>query len=75
MKKHLKHYAQLFLGSALYSLGYAFFIYPNGLIIGGITGVSTILNFAFGVPVGIMMMIIYTDFHFGVQETGFEIYV
>lgn len=58
MKKHLKHYTQLFLGSAIYSLGYAFFLYPNGLITGGITGVSSILNFAFGLPVGIMMIII-----------------
>ncbi|NLL39936.1 MAG: YitT family protein [Clostridiales bacterium] len=73
MKKHLKHYAQLFLGSALYSLGYAFFIYPNGLIIGGITGVSTILNFAFGVPVGIMMMIINIPvFILGFRKLGLK---
>jgi uncharacterized membrane-anchored protein YitT (DUF2179 family) len=58
MARHIRYYAQLLLGSAVYAAGFSFFLYPNGLVTGGITGVSTIINFLTGFPVGIMMIII-----------------
>lgn len=73
MKKHLQHYAQLYLGSVIYSLGYAFLLYPNGLITGGITGVSSILSFAFGFPVGITMIILNIPiFILGFRKLGLK---
>ncbi len=58
MTRHIRHYALLILGSVIYALGFSFFLYPNGLVVGGITGVSTILNFITGLPVGVMMIVL-----------------
>lgn len=73
MKKHLKHYALLYSGSLIYALGYAFILYPNSLITGGITGVSTIINFALGYPVGIVMIILNIPiFILGFRKLGLK---
>ena len=43
-------------GAACYAVGYSFFFYPNAVVPGGLTGVSTIINFLTGLPVGVMSM-------------------
>ena len=45
-------YAQLVLGCVIGAAAYPTFLLPNNIAPGGITGVATILNYVFGVPVG-----------------------
>jgi len=47
-------YAQIFLGCILGALAYPLFLVPNKIAPGGVTGLSTVLNVAFGLPVGIV---------------------
>ena len=51
-------YAQIILGSVLYAAGFQYFLYPNSITTGGVTGVAMIINFLSGFPVGVMTMII-----------------
>lgn len=44
---------KILLGAALYAAGFQFFLYPNSIVSGGITGVSMILNYLTGLPVGL----------------------
>ena len=45
------------VGAALYAAGFQFFMYPNDIATGGITGISMILNYLTGFPVGVMTII------------------
>lgn len=45
------------VGSALYAAGFQFFLYPNAITTGGITGVAMIINFLTGLPVGVMTIL------------------
>lgn len=38
------------LGTALYAFGLHYFVVPNALMEGGVTGISILLNYAFGLP-------------------------
>ena len=49
---------RIILGSALYSAGFQYFMYHNSIITGGITGLSMIVNYLTGLPVGITMILI-----------------
>ncbi len=50
-------YAQLLLGCILGAIAYPLFLVPNKIAPGGVTGLSTVLNIAFGWPVGIVSYI------------------
>lgn len=43
----------LLLGALIYAVGYRFFIEPCRLVLGGATGVATILHYLFFLPVGL----------------------
>ena len=43
----------LFLGIVIYSLGYTAFVLPEQVVMGGVTGISALLFYAFGFPPGI----------------------
>ncbi|MBQ4269154.1 MAG: YitT family protein [Clostridia bacterium] len=43
-KKEIVAYALILLGACLYAVGTVFFIFPNGLLLGGTSGISVILN-------------------------------
>ena len=43
----------LAVGTALYAFGLQYFILPNLLMEGGVTGVAVLLNYAAGIPVSI----------------------
>ena len=62
MKKRLAtycaDYAKIIIGSLLYAVGFEFFLYPNAITTGGVTGVAMIINYLSGFPVGVMTMII-----------------
>ena len=48
----------LFLGATVYAVGYRFFIEPCQLVLGGATGVATLLHYVFLLPVGIGFLIV-----------------
>lgn len=48
----------IIIGAAAYAVGFQFFLYPNNIIAGGVTGVSTIINRLTGIPVGVMSILI-----------------
>lgn len=45
-------YTFFLFGSVLYAFGFAFFIDPNRISPGGITGVAAVVNYLFGLPTG-----------------------
>ena len=51
-------YLKILIGSALYAAGFQFFLYPNAIVTGGVTGVAMIINYFSGFPVGVMTLII-----------------
>lgn len=55
-KKVIKYFLIIF-GSAVYAIGFQFFMYPNNIVSGGVTGVSMIINHFTGFPVGMMSII------------------
>ena len=48
MFKTIKEYSVMAFALALYVFSWTAFLIPNGITAGGVTGLSTILNFAFG---------------------------
>ncbi len=50
----LADYAQVVGGSVLVALGTNLFFVPNKVVSGGVTGISILLHYAFGTPVGLM---------------------
>ena len=48
MGKTIKEYSVMAFALALYVFSWTAFLIPNGITAGGVTGLSTILNFAFG---------------------------
>ena len=51
-------YLKILLGAALYAAGFQFFLYPNAIVSGGITGISMILNYLTQIPVGITAIVL-----------------
>lgn len=49
---------KIVIGAALYAVGFQFFLYPNAISTGGVTGIAMIINFLTGFPVGVMTIII-----------------
>lgn len=58
MKKTTLCYALMVLGSILYSVGTVCFIFPNGLLLGGTSGISVILNAFLPFSPGTILVII-----------------
>ena len=56
--KRVIKYLVIFIGSAIYAVGFQFFMYPNNIVSGGVTGISMIINHFTGFPVGMMSLII-----------------
>jgi len=49
-----KNYGLILLGSVLMALGYVFFIVPHNLVPGGVFGLSIVLNYLTGFPIGMI---------------------
>lgn len=58
MRDVAREWALIILGAATYAVGFQFFFYPNDVIAGGVTGISTIINFLTGAPVGVLSIVI-----------------
>ena len=52
-----KDYLTIALGTFMYALGVTQFIMPHHFVMGGLTGAAVILNYAFGLPVSLMVFI------------------
>ena len=57
-KEYIVKYALVVLGSALFAAGFQFFLYPNSIIVGGVSGIAMIINYLIGLPVGIMTIVL-----------------
>ncbi|MEG0049107.1 MAG: YitT family protein [Clostridia bacterium] len=51
-------YVQIIIGSVLGALAYPMFLVPNHIAPGGLTGLATVLNFLFKVPVGMTSLLL-----------------
>ena len=58
LKKEILCYVLIALGSILYSVGTVCFIFPNGLLLGGTSGISVILNACLPFSPGTILVII-----------------
>ena len=67
IKAHMKNndvfrrvvqYFVIVIGSAIYAVGFQFFMYPNSIVAGGAVGVAMIINRLIPVPVGVMTIIL-----------------
>ncbi len=48
-----RDYVMIIFGTLLYAFGFCAFILPENVVIGGVTGVSTLIFFLTGIPVGV----------------------
>lgn len=57
IKEYLIIYAKILIGSVIYAASFRFFIYPNDVVLGGVVGIATILNYLTDLPVGVMTIV------------------
>lgn len=58
---HLRLWNQwipIMLGTAIYAFGIHYFILPNELMEGGVTGISILLNYSFGIPLSFSTLLL-----------------
>lgn len=56
--KAVKEYFLIAVGMALYTLGWSIFLTPNNLVGGGVTGISSIIQYATGIKMGYSYFVI-----------------
>ena len=56
--KTIKEYSVMAFALALYVFSWTAFLIPNEITAGGVTGLSTILNYAFGLPVSLTYLVL-----------------
>lgn len=71
MFKTIKEYALIVLGSVVLSIAISAFLLPSQIGIGGVTGISMVLNKLFGLKVGVLTIIMNIPlFIFGFKLVG-----
>lgn len=55
---HLKTALPIILGTAIYAFGLLYFIIPNQLMEGGVTGITILLNYAYHIPPSLSTLIL-----------------
>lgn len=68
--KGISEYIAFLGGSVLFGAAINMFLRPGGIVMGGVTGIATALNYKFGLPVGIMMMAINIPLLLGSAKLG-----
>ena len=58
VKRIVIDYLFFLVGSALFAFGFSFFISPNNISPGGLTGVAAIINYTLSLPTGAVLFII-----------------
>ena len=56
LRRQVTKYALIVLGSVIYATGFQFFMFPNHIVSGGVTGIAMILNRFTNWPVGMMVL-------------------
>ena len=56
--RRVVQYFVIVIGSAIYAVGFQFFMYPNSIVAGGAVGVAMIINRLIPVPVGVTTIIL-----------------
>lgn len=56
-KFYWKDYLIILMGSFMYALGVTQFIMPHKFVMGGLTGIAVLINYAFGLPVSLLVLI------------------
>lgn len=51
-------YAVITIGTAMYAVGFQIFLYPNAIIVGGVSGIAMIINMLTSLPVGVLTIIL-----------------
>ena len=57
-KDYVWQYVLIIIGSALFAAGFQFFLYPNSIIVGGVSGIAMIINYLTDLPVGVMTIVL-----------------
>lgn len=55
--KRVGKYLLILLGAFVYAVGFQFFLFPNEIVSGGVTGIAMIINAFTGWPVGVMIIL------------------
>ena len=58
VKTVILDYSIILLGSLIYAFAVDYFIVPNNISAGGVTGISTLVNYGTGFPIGVASIII-----------------
>ena len=56
-RSYLIVYLKIIVGAVIYAASFRFFIYPNDVVLGGVVGIATILNYLTELPVGVMTIV------------------
>ncbi len=56
--EYVIQYALIVLGSVLFAAGFQFFMYPNSIIVGGVSGIAMIINYLTDLPVGVLNIVL-----------------
>ena len=73
VRRIISKYALITLGSVIYAIGFQYFMFPNQIVSGGLTGIAMILNRFTNWPVGMMILVMNTPLfliawrHFGLD--------
>ena len=51
-------YLMIIVGAALFAAGFQFFLYPNSIIVGGVSGIAMIINLLTKLPVGLLTIVL-----------------
>lgn len=58
LKYYLKDWISIIIASFLYAFGVAAFLQPAEISPGGVTGIATIINYLWGLPTGVVMIVL-----------------
>lgn len=70
LKNSISDYIVIALGAALYAASVAVFTSKNNIAPGGLTGIATMLNYLFGLPIGAMIFIMNIPLFFWARRGG-----
>lgn len=71
MRNKVKDYLIILAGAVIFALSVTVFTSPNQIAPGGVTGVATLLNFLFNVPIGAFILVVNVPlFIFGYKYIG-----
>lgn len=54
--KYIVRYLIIIIGSIVYAVGFQFFMFPNSIVSGGLSGIAMIINRLTGLPVGVLII-------------------